>query len=234
MRAARRWTAALALVVAMACAESARAGARARPARRLVGHDGDATLVVDPGRRLVARKRPIARLRPIEEARQEARLVFASARLTSRQQATRLMQIARDRLPVSPALADQSQLLSTRDAARAGETRLSRHVEQGIGRCRERAHLLAVLLGEVGVTARVRAGVLYDANGDALGDEGHAWVEARMPGTDEFLLLDPTIASRAVPRQLREIRETLPGGQVRRVRSREAFGLTYVPLERSR
>jgi hypothetical protein len=163
-------------------------------AERVVrGLDGQADLVLDPGRSLHGHPldgpRSPVRLSAIEKARLDARRIAAAPRLTRAGQLRRLVAVARHRLPVPPDVEARYQRSVQRQLHREGQTRLSTHVADRAGLCRERAFLLRSLLREAHRPALVRYGVVYDDAGAFLG--GHAWVETRERG--QRLLLEPSL-----------------------------------------
>jgi len=199
------------------------------------GIEGQAALQLDLGRslrgaRLAAahgrdRSAP-ARLSAIEKARLDARRVAAATRLGPTEKLARLVAIVQHRIPLRGDQEARASVLAEREVRALGFTRLSSHVAGRAGVCRERAFLLATLLAEAGVPARVRYGVLYDGAGAALA--GHAWVEvgpARRPQ-----LLDPSIAETMPASSSQQVEEAVRGG-VRRVRARVTASHIYVPTD---
>jgi transglutaminase-like putative cysteine protease len=202
--------------------------------RTVRGLDGQLPLRLDTGRSLarVPLTRRAARLggglppdlQPIERARLDARRLLRASSLAPRAALARLVRIVQQRLPY----ADEAtyQRLGERELARHGVPRLSEYVRARVGLCRERAFLLAALLREGGLPARVRYGVAYDRAGTDRG--GHAWVETRQGG--RLVRLDPNVPQPVVlrPRQL-PVEEVLADGRRRRVTAMRSRYLLYVP-----
>jgi hypothetical protein len=187
----------LGMLVALLVPPPAVAGPRGPVVR---GLDGQADLVLDRGRSLrgypLRNTGPRARtgkrvggdLSPIEKARLDARRIAGAPRLTEAQKLERILAVTQHRMPISTD--EEARYLRSvrRQVRRSGSTVLSAHAADRTGLCRERAFFLRGLLREAGKPARVRYGVVYDADGGFLG--GHAWVESRLGG--KTVLLDPS------------------------------------------
>lgn len=183
-------TGALALVAASAWSAPRFVGNRF-PIRRpavVAGLDGDRALILDRGRALghapldrrgsrMGRARAVhgdrARepLTAIETLRLDARIVFARRDLSERDKIVRLARV------VAARVVHDEQVPAgdgTPDALR-----LSQVAASGRGGCRERVFLLATLLAEVGVPARVRYGVAYV--GEGADGSPHAYLDIATP-----------------------------------------------------
>ena len=194
------------------------------------GYEGQPALVLDRGASL--RGAPLVRREAerrgwevhthgaIDKTRLDARRLLRASHLSPLDQIARLVAIVRQRMP------DQSMTSYDAFAASSTTMRLSVATKRRIGICRERSFLLAAMLKEGGLRARVRYGKVYD-NGEDLG--GHAWVETQVDG--HSVRLDPSMPSFvAVDPQTTFVHEQRLDGTTHGVHATTGDGaLLYVP-----
>jgi transglutaminase-like putative cysteine protease len=166
--------------------------------RLIAGRDGQALLLVDPGRDLgrylpprriwsvlsAPREHEHPRLNALEQARLNARRIWYRSRLDGSQKLDALVRLANKRFPKAQSETAYAarkltyEQFNQGEVQRTGQVRLSRYASKRLGSCREWSFLLSTLLNEVGVRARVVYGKAYDHEGQLV--DGHAWVEARI------------------------------------------------------
>jgi hypothetical protein len=205
-----------------------------RSLQRVRGLDGQADLLIDPGRSLEGvplrkaeaggRSSP-GRLSAIEKARLDARRIGLASRLTPEARLDRLVAIVLHRMPLAPEAMARYERVSEAQVRRWGGARLSELTLRRAGICRERAFLLKALLDELSIPARVRYGVLYDSASRYIG--GHVWVEATLGG--RRVLLDLSRSRPIQPKRTVLIEEEMPDGPSRQVRAARTSEFIYVP-----
>jgi hypothetical protein len=151
------------------------------PARVIRGLEGDRSLRLSVGP-------------TIGQDRLAARRAFA-ALTTMRRKLVHVLALVEARFPADAAAQGRYRALTA--ASSPDPVDLETFAEEQAGWCRERSLLLAALLAEVAVEARVRYGTAFRPGGRSLG--GHVWVEARIDG--RWRLLDPL--NYRTPRPLR-------------------------------